>query len=116
MLSILSSILSVPTSYQATDLHLCFNRFSFNGLTSLGANWRKATPVPTRATIRGTHRGTLFGVAPTNKGLTWSVLLIDQIADGKIVLHYANADWVGVLTKLGVVTAPGEIPRPAVSR
>ena len=70
--------------------------------------------VATRATFRGTHRGTLFGVAPTNKKLTWSVLLMDQIVDGKIVLHYANADWVGVLTRLGVIAAPGgEIPRPA---
>jgi predicted ester cyclase len=69
--------------------------------------------VATRATLRGTHRGTLFGVAPTNQQLTWGVLLMDKIVDGKIVLHHANADWIGVLVKLGVVTAPGgEIPRP----
>jgi len=69
--------------------------------------------VATRATLRGTHRGTLFGVAPTNQPLTWSVLLMDTIRDGKIVLHYANADWIGVLVKLRVVAAPGgEISRP----
>jgi len=69
--------------------------------------------VATRATLRGTHRGTLFGVAPTNQHLTWSVLLMDTIRDGKIVLHYANADWIGVLVKLRVVAAPGgEISRP----
>jgi predicted ester cyclase len=59
--------------------------------------------VATRATLRGTHVGPFMGVAPTNKQLTWSVLLMDQVVDGKIVLHYANADWMGVLVKLGVL-------------
>lgn len=43
--------------------------------------------VATRATLRGTHLGAVFGVAPTNQQLTWSVLLMDRIVDGKIVLH-----------------------------
>ena len=55
-----------------------------------------------------------MGVAPTNQQLTISVLLMDKIVDGKIVLHYANADWISVLVKLGVLTAPrGDIPRPS---
>ena len=62
--------------------------------------------VATRATLRGTHLGAVFGVAPTNQQLTWSVLLMDQIVDGKIVLHHANADWMTVLTKLGVISPP----------
>jgi len=70
--------------------------------------------VATRATLRGTHRGTFMGVAPTNQQLTFSVLLMDKIVDGKIVLHYANADWISVLVKLGVVAPPGgDIPRPS---
>jgi predicted ester cyclase len=70
--------------------------------------------VATRATLRGTHVGPFMGVAPTNQHLTWSVLLMDKITDGKIVLHYANADWISVLVKLGVVAAPGgDIPRPS---
>ena len=73
--------------------------------------------VATRATLRGTHLGTLFGVAPTSQKLTWSVLLMDRIIDGKIVLHHANADWIGVLAKLGVITPPGgEIPRPSAPK
>jgi predicted ester cyclase len=66
--------------------------------------------VATRATLRGTHLGSFMGVAPTNKQLTWGVLLMDRIEAGKIVLHHANADWLGVLVKLGVVPAP---PAPA---
>ena len=62
--------------------------------------------VATRATMQGTHLGTFMGVAPTNKQVTLTVLLMDQIVDGKIVLHYANADWIGVLVRLGALPPP----------
>jgi predicted ester cyclase len=47
-----------------------------------------------------------MGVPPTNQTLTWSLLLMDQIVDGRIVLHYANAVWLRVLVKLGVIPPP----------
>ena len=68
--------------------------------------------VATRATMRGTHLGPFMGVAPTKQQLTWSVLLMDRVVDGKIVLHHANADWIGVLVKLGVVPPPPTSTRP----
>ena len=64
--------------------------------------------VATRATLSGTHLGAFMGVAPTGKHLTWSVLLMDQIVDGRIVLHHANADWLSVLIQLGVIPPPGQ--------
>ena len=69
--------------------------------------------VATRGTMRGTHLGQFMGVAPTSKQLSWSVLLMDTIVDGRIVLHYANADWIGVLVKLGVVPPPPSPPKPS---
>jgi predicted ester cyclase len=69
--------------------------------------------VATRGTMRGTHLGPFMGVAPTSKQLTWSVLLMDTVVDGKIVLHYANADWIGVLVKLGVVPRPPSPTKPS---
>ena len=69
--------------------------------------------VATRGTMRGTHLGPFMGVAPTSKQLTWSVLLMDTVVDGKIVLHYANADWIGVLVKLGVVPPPPSPTKPS---
>ncbi len=68
--------------------------------------------VATRATMRGTHLGPFMGVAPTNQQLTWSVLLMDKILDGMILLDHANADWIGVLVKLGVVPAPPTPTKP----
>jgi len=62
--------------------------------------------VATRVTMQGTHWGTFMGVAPTNKHIKLTVLLMDQIVDGKIVLHYANADWIGVLIQLGALPPP----------
>ena len=69
--------------------------------------------VATRGTMRGTHLGPFMGVAPTSKQLTWGVLLMDTVVDGKIVLHYANADWIGVLVKLGVVPRPPSPTKPS---
>ena len=69
--------------------------------------------VATRGTMRGTHLGPFMGVAPTSKQLTWSVLLMDTVVDGKIVLHYANADWIGVPVKLGVVPRPPSPTKPS---
>jgi predicted ester cyclase len=86
-------------------------RTSFPDLqTTIEQQIAEGDTVATRATMRGTHLGEFMGVAPTGKQFTLSVLLMDKIEDGKIVLHYANADWIGVLVKLGVVPPP---PSPA---
>jgi predicted ester cyclase len=65
--------------------------------------------VATRVTMTGTHLGSFMGVAPTNKRVSWSVLLMDRVVDGKIVLHYANNSWT-LLGDLGLLPQP---PRPA---
>ena len=58
--------------------------------------------VATRVSMTGTHLGTFMGVAPTSKTLTWNVLLMDRVVDGKIVLHHANNSWV-LLGHLGLL-------------
>jgi predicted ester cyclase len=65
--------------------------------------------VATMATIRGTHLGEFMGVLPTRQKMSWNVLLMDQIVGDRIVLHYANADWLGLLLKLEILPPP---PRP----
>src|SRR5262245_9305813 len=49
--------------------------------------------VATRVTMTGTHLGPFMGVAPTGRQMTWNVLLMDVVVDGKIVLHHANNSW-----------------------
>lgn len=76
--------------------------------TTIDQQIAEADTVATRATMSGTHLGPFMGVAPTGKHLTWGVLLMNQIVDGKIVLHHANADWLSVLFELGLIRPPGE--------
>jgi steroid delta-isomerase-like uncharacterized protein len=62
--------------------------------------------VATRATSRGTHRGTFMGVEPTNKELSWTGITIDRIVEGKIVESWTNWDMMGMMQQLGVVHTP----------
>ncbi|HXW90968.1 MAG TPA: ester cyclase [Terriglobales bacterium] len=62
--------------------------------------------VVTRTSGSGTHRGELFGTAPTGKRVT-SVpgILITRITNGKMVEDNLVYDTLGMLRQLGVVPA-----------
>ncbi len=51
----------------------------------------------------GTHRGTLLGIPPTDKHITWSSIEIWRIEDGKFAEHWVEADTMSMLQQLGVV-------------
>jgi steroid delta-isomerase-like uncharacterized protein len=61
--------------------------------------------VVTRWTARGTHRGELFGTAPTNKQVTVQGILISRIVNGKIVEDVESYDALGMLRQIGSVQA-----------
>jgi predicted ester cyclase len=67
--------------------------------------------VATRVTMTGTHLGSFMGVAPTNRRLTWNVLLMDRVVDGRIVLHHANNSWI-LLGELGLLPQPPKLDLP----
>jgi predicted ester cyclase len=52
-------------------------------------------------------------VAPTGKPVEFMVLMIDQVADGKIVLHYAIPDLFSLLAIVGMLPTPGPVPAHA---
>lgn len=107
-----AALMEHPGLYQTVERQPLI-RSAFPDLqTTIDQQIAEGDTVATRATLRGTHLGQFMGVAPTNQQLTWSVLLMDQVVDGKIVLHYANADWIGVLVKLGVVPPPPTPTKP----
>ena len=56
--------------------------------------------VTTRKTIRGTHRGDLFGVAPTGKSVAIDVIDIVRIADGRYAEHWGVNTLPSVLAAL----------------
>jgi len=59
--------------------------------------------VATRWTSRGTHKGELFGIAPTGKEAVVTGISIDRWQDGKIVESWTNWDTLGLLQQLGAV-------------
>ena len=64
--------------------------------------------VVSRVTYRGTHTGDLMGIPPTYKSVTVSAMIIDQLADGKIVESWRLFDQMAMMQQLGVIPAPGQ--------
>jgi steroid delta-isomerase-like uncharacterized protein len=60
-----------------------------------------------RMSFRGTHQGTFMGIAPTGRQMTFSVIDIARIVDGKLVEHWGNRDDLSMLQQLGVLSLPG---------
>ena len=56
--------------------------------------------VVTRKTLRGTHRGTLLGVAATGRTIEISVIDIVRVAGGRYVEHWGSNDLPAVLASL----------------
>ena len=52
----------------------------------------------------GTHKGEFLGIAPTGKRVMVMGLALYRFADGKVVEAWANADDLGLLRQLGVVS------------
>lgn len=61
--------------------------------------------VAIRWTARGTHRGDLFGIAPTGKETTVTGITIDRWQDGKIQESWTNWNTLGLLQQLGAMPA-----------
>jgi steroid delta-isomerase-like uncharacterized protein len=62
-----------------------------------------ADAVAVRTTLRGTHRGDFFGIAPTGKSIEVSQITIEHFKDGKIVAHHRVTDELTLQRQLGVV-------------
>ena len=65
--------------------------------------------VMTRCTVRGTHRGELFGLPPTGREVAYTEILISRIAEGRIVEQSVLIDRLGLLQELGALPETAEI-------
>ena len=61
-----------------------------------------------RQTMRGTHQGELFGIAPTGKHVEISGIDIAHVADGKLAALWSNFGQLGMMQQLGLIPVPGE--------
>jgi predicted ester cyclase len=64
--------------------------------------------VAVRTTWTGTHKGEIMGIPPTNKKVTFSLIVIDRFAGGKIVEDHGQYDALGLMRQLGVPTPKKE--------
>jgi predicted ester cyclase len=56
--------------------------------------------VTTRKTIRGTHRGELFGIPATNRSVAIQVIDIVRVKDGRYAEHWGANNLAAVLSDL----------------
>jgi steroid delta-isomerase-like uncharacterized protein len=59
--------------------------------------------VAARFIMRGTHRGTFFGVPPTGKTITVQAMNIYRLSGGQIVEEHGQPDMLGLLQQIGAV-------------
>ena len=60
-----------------------------------------------RAEISGTHRGALFGIAPTGKAVSFRLHEFHAIEDGRVKTTWHMEDWFGLFLQLGQFPAQG---------
>ena len=63
--------------------------------------------VVVRHTARGTHQDNFMSIPPTGKQVTMTGILIDRVADGKMIEEWSNSDYLGLLQQLGVIPSMG---------
>jgi predicted ester cyclase len=56
--------------------------------------------VATRTTMRGTHRGDFFGLAPTGRSFSVQQLTIERFEAGRIIAHHRVTDEAGLMRQL----------------
>lgn len=57
--------------------------------------------IAVRGEITGTHRGELFGIAPTGKRVAFRLHEFHALADGRITTTWHMEDWFGLFLQLG---------------
>lgn len=58
-----------------------------------------------RVTVTGTHRGEMFGVAPTGRSVAYTAIDILRFEDGLIVEHWGFGDSAALLRQIGGLSA-----------
>jgi steroid delta-isomerase-like uncharacterized protein len=79
-----------------------------DGRTTVEDSIAEGDKVAYRWTFRGTHRGELMGIAPTEKQVTITGITVDRISGGKIEEEWNNFERLGVLRQLGAVPPQGQ--------
>ena len=61
----------------------------------------------TRWQVQGTHAGPFLGIPATGREVTITGIIISRFENGKVVEEWEEANLLGLMQQLGVVTPPG---------
>jgi predicted ester cyclase len=61
--------------------------------------------VSTRKTLRGTHRGELWGLAPTGNNVELEFIDIFRVADGMLIEHWTSMDLAALKSQMQASTS-----------
>jgi steroid delta-isomerase-like uncharacterized protein len=56
--------------------------------------------IATHITSQGTHSGAFYGILPTGKSISTSVIRIDRFQDGRIAEHWSVSDAAGLMLQI----------------
>jgi predicted ester cyclase len=62
-----------------------------------------------RQTWSGSHKGEFMGIPPTGRRVSFGVIDILRISDGKCVEHWGQMDSMSLMQQLGAIPAPGGV-------
>ncbi|MFP5405058.1 MAG: ester cyclase [Gammaproteobacteria bacterium] len=79
-----------------TEFHEAFPDF----LDTIEDQVAEGDKVATRFTSRGTQKGEIMGIAPTDRQASWTGITIDRIENGKIAETWGLVDTLGMLQQL----------------
>ena len=68
--------------------------------------WEWGNMVATVVTCHGTHQGEFMGIPATGKSVSFMVIGIDVIEEGKLVQHWALPDWLSLFYQIGATVQP----------
>ena len=72
----------------------------------VGGDDSEDNKVAARFTMRGTHRGTFFGVPPTGKTIAVQAMNFYRLANGQFIEEHGQPDMLGLLQQIGAVPTP----------
>ena len=61
-----------------------------------------------RQTWSGSHKGEFMGIPPTGRSVSFGVIDIIRIAEGKCVEHWGQMDSMSLMQQLGAISAPAQ--------
>ena len=62
--------------------------------------------VAVRLNVTGTHKGEFHGIPPTGKKVSFNATDFITLQDGKITEEWVNADTMGLMQQIGVISLP----------